>query len=35
VRKYRNYVTSDVIAYSSRRLFLVPDCFNLLNYPYA
>jgi len=30
-----NYVTADVIAYLLRRLFLVPDCFNLLNYPYA
>jgi len=26
---------SDVIAYSFWRLFLIPDCFNLLNYPYA
>jgi len=32
---HANNVTSDVIAYSLRRLFLVPDCFNLLNYPHS
>jgi len=30
-----NYVTSDVIAYLLRHLFLVPNCFNLPNYPCA
>jgi len=30
-----HYVTSYVIVHLLRRLFLVPNCFNLLNYAYV